>query len=404
MRRLLMVSLAACSLLLAAPAARADEAQTSRSLLMGNIGAGKSPSIATDGALLHVAFEHHGAIYFSTSADAGKTWGAAVQISGKSAAAQLPKIAAGLDGSVDIVWQNTAAQEHEGEIYFARSGDSGKSWSEPSNVSNTPEHQSSEPAIAVGSDNSVNVTWVDGLSGAKCPDVYYCASTDGKNWSKREDVSNTPGVCSNPTIAIGADSAIHVAWADSSSGEEHPDIYYACKHDGAWSKIKNISHSPRVSSHPSLACSAQNKFYLAWSDNSRKEKAADIWCAISHTGGEFRKPLNISNSRGMSRQPVIAAGKAEYLAITWSDTSSTLTQDDIWARTGIGEGFSNVLQLTLSKTGCLHPAVAINDKRAFIVYEEQEQGESVIKGSILPITRAVGPAENVDQIHYGHER
>jgi hypothetical protein len=403
MRRLLLVSFAACSLLLAGSAARTDEAKTSRSLLMSNIGAGESPSIATDGTLLHVAFEHHGSIYFSTSADAGKTWSTAVQISSKNATCQLPKIAAGLDGSVDVVWQNTVTGEHEAEIYFARSGDQGKNWSEASNVSNTPEHQSSEPAISIGADNAVHVAWVDALSGAKCPDIYYCASSDGKNWSKREDVSNTPGVCSNPAIAIGADSSVHVAWTDSSSGEEHPDIYYACKHNGAWSKIKNISHSPRVSAHPSLACGAQNKFYLVWSDNSRKEKAADIWCAISHTGGEVRKPLNISNSRGMSTQPVIAAVK-ENLAIVWSDTSSSLKESDIWARTGIGEGFSNVLQLTQSKKDCTHPAVAVNDKQAFIVYEEQDQGESIIRGSLLPITKAVGPAENVDQIHYGHER
>lgn len=404
MRHALMIALAAFNLYIAVPASIAGESNASGPVQITDVAKGKTPSIAAGDGTLHIAYQNDSSIFYSASSDEGKSWSAQANVSGKGQSCSLPAIATGADGSVNIVWQDKPAGENEIDIFYARSADGGKNWSEPTNISKTTT-ASSEPELAVGPDNSVHIVWIDALSGPKCPDVYYTCSKDGgKTWSNKEDISNTPGVCTNPAIAAGTDGAVHVAWMDTSSGETHPDILYVCKSDNGWTKWKDISNSPRFSTHPSIGCGPKGKVYLVWSDNSRKEHSADIWCAISHRNGNFGKPINISNSRGVSNQPVIAVDQTDRLAVVWSDTSASLTVPDIWARTGLAEGFSNVLQLCQTEGLSVHPSVTTANKKAYVVWEEVEGSKSTVRGCFVPISIAVGPAENVDAIHYGHSR
>jgi len=382
-----------------------------------DIAAGSCPAIASDGqGHLHVAFEGKEPdksvvdIFYSESSDNGKSWTPAKNVSGTPGNSSHPDIAVEKDGGIDVVWSDTTSGDNTPDIYFARSADGGKTWAQATDISNTPG-ASAEPAVVTGPDNSIHVLWSDTSKGEKNRDIYYACSRDGgKTFAKDAllpavDISNTAGNSSEPTIAVGQGGTVHAAWLDTTAGETHPDVFYAQNLTGTWTNMTNVSHSPRVSSHPSLACGpTKGKAFLVWSDNSRKEKAADIWCLVSRTELHFSKghPINISSSPGVSSEPAIAAGEMGRVAIVWSDTSSAEKTPHIFARVSIdgGSAFTNVLDLTTKSSGVSrHPDVTITGSKMFVVWEQLngEASKGTLKVTSMDIKNvSTGPAQDVD--------
>jgi BNR repeat-containing family member len=353
-----------------------------------DVAAGRTPRIAADETgNLHVVIQglaqESGVanIFYTKSTDQGQTWSAPLDVSQSKGISSHPDIALEPGGAIDMVWRNGGYDKKISDVYFSRSTDSGKTWAEPVDVSSTPG-VSTEPVLSVGSDSSIHIVWIDTTSGESHPDVYYASSHDtGKTWSKAEDISNTPGVSSEPTIAVEGPDAVHVAWLDTTPGVTHPDIYYAKKSQGAWTTAKDVSNTPRLSSHPGLACGPKGRVYLVWSDNSKKETAADVWCARAGETAGFAKLVNISSTAGVSSEAAIAADKNGRIAVVWSDTASGVQQPDIYTRVGIDnlDQISFAIDLTNTKGMSKHPHLSIAGNKMFVVWEEIVGESSLVK-------------------------
>jgi hypothetical protein len=208
----------------------------------------------------------------------------------------------------------------------------------------------------------------------------------------------------SPTIAVDEGGVVHAAWADTSSGETKPDIYYASSANGTWCKPTDVSNTSGISAHPSIACGAKEKVYLCWSDNSLKPKAPDIWCAIGDKSGHFAEPINITNTPGVSSEPVIAADGAGQLGVIWCDTSKTFTKPDIYGRVSLDKGadFSNVMDLSNTPGVSKHPCATISGDKMFIVWEDIEGGKSKVKITSMVLKEiATGPPTDVEQSIHG---
>jgi hypothetical protein len=145
--------------------------------------------------------------------------------------------------------------------------------------------------------------------------------------------------------------------------------------------------------------------YLCWQDNSKKEFAADIWCAIAEKSGKWSKPLNISDTPGVSSEPCLAADQAGRLGIVWSDTTTGLDRPDVCARVSLDSGsdFSNQLDLSNSTTGkSRRPDVALFGSKMIVVWEEIGTGGSTIKTTTMELKGTpTGPAGEVDPTTHG---
>jgi photosystem II stability/assembly factor-like uncharacterized protein len=399
-------------------------AWSSSELSIYPIATGNSPAIASDRAgHLHVAFEGREPdknvvdIFYSESSDDGKTWTSPKDVSATPGNSSHPDITVEKGGAIDVVWTDTTAGVKTPDIYFSRSTDGGQTWTRAADISNTPG-ASIEPTVAAGPDNAIHVGWSETSKGEENSEIYYLSSLDGgKTWAKDPllpavNISNTPDKSTEPAIAVGADGAVHAAWLDSSPGETHPDIYCAQNLVGSWSQPINVSHSPRSSSHPVLACGSKDRVFLAWSDNSRKEKAADIWCAIFRSQSNLAnaKPVNISGSSGVSSEPAIATGEKGLVAIVWTDTTSGESHPDIFARVSNdgGSDFTNVTDLSNTRGVSKHPDVTIAGGNMFVVWEDVnvEGTRSTIKVISMNVKNiSTGPAQDVDPtIHHGNAR
>jgi hypothetical protein len=374
---------------------------------INDVASGTFPRLASDEkGNLHVAFERSepGAkpeIYYTQSSDGGKHWTPPTDISMTPGKSSHPDIAVERNGAIDVVWLDTKSGETRPAIFSSRSRDGGKTWTEPMDVSNTPGI-ASEPALATGPDDSVHVIWIDTTSGVKRPDVFYSCSTDGaKTWTKALMISDTPGVSSRPTIATDSDGTVHVAWKDTTSGETHPDIYYVQKKSrDAWTKPAfDVSNSARISDFPSIAC-GQGKIFLAWSDNSRKEKSPDIWCSLSGKNAKFSQPLNISNTPGVSSEPSVTPDREGCMAVVWADTSSRINNADIYARLSVDglNDVSGVMDISHAKGDCKHPDVALVGDRMFVIWQEDDGERSLLKMTAKAIRNiGAGPSRKVDE-------
>lgn len=380
MRPGMALALVCCSMLQTVSVSAAEQTRAFVPQAMADLAKGKAPSIAAAGGMLNVAFLNDGSIYCSSS-DAGKKWTAPVKVSGSTLGCVHPVIAVGGDSSVNIVWQARETNAKQPGVFYSRSTDGGKTFSSAVDISGT-KTESTEPQIAVGPDNSLHVVWIDKQPAPGGPDVFYASSIDGgKTWSKSEDVSNTPGgVSSNPAVAMGSDGRIHIAWSDTSSGEEQPDVFYAWKTAGKpWSSPEDLSKDSGFSELPHIACGQRGRVYFVWTDSSKK-MGGDILCVQENADGKFSKPTNISDSTGISSQPAIAVDNEDRSALVWIDTTANKSIPDIWMKIGTGGSFSHKEKIFHSEVQSLQPSVTVSKGEAFVVWEESQGSSSTIKG------------------------
>ena len=138
------------------------------------------------------------------SQDKGVTWSAPVVIAAALAlgtrdpeagtlirdGANLGSIAAGRDGTLAAVWQDSrfSGGAHDG-IAFSRSTDGGMTWSPPVRVNSVAAVQAFVPAVHVRNDGRVGVTYYDLRNNTDDPatlptDYWLTSSADGVTWQE----------------------------------------------------------------------------------------------------------------------------------------------------------------------------------------------------------------------------
>lgn len=197
-----------------------------------------------------------------------------------------------------------------GAIYFSASHDAGRTFSPPVKVSEAavvPLNRHRGPRIAMTA-NAVIITAVTGrtLSTAQHAhglpsdgDLLAWRSTDdGKTWSKGVMINDVPGA---PTeglhgVAAMANGVLFAAWLDKRS-EKGTKLYGARSVDGGrtWSKNVEIYESPEGTicecCHPSVAFDDSGKIavmFRNWLEGSR-----DMYIATSADGINFSRPARL---------------------------------------------------------------------------------------------------------------
>jgi hypothetical protein len=375
-----------------------------QSVIRHFISNGFKPVIASDGSSnLHVAFEAYGSaggvtdIYYTTSTDLGAHWSKPYNLSKTVGVSKHAAIAVEKSGAVDVVWADSNEEGKMPDILFSRLSSSDHTWSAPLDISNTPG-VSSEPAMAIGPDNSINVVWGEKEVLSTGKEILYASSTDGgKTWSPHMSISNTTGTSSAPTISAPSDGLLYTGWSDTTSGETHPDIFYCQRQRGIWTKAVDISKSAGPSAQPSIT-SNKGKVFLAWSDSSKRKTAAEIWLAVGGVGGKFDTVLDASGTTRSATKPCLAA-RGDDLALVWTEVNSEGYQPGIRAIVSSDNGstFSKGFDISAFQGQCKNPDSTIQAGNLCTVWEEvngKPEGSLNIglinmsrleKGRVLPV-------------------
>ena len=227
-------------------------------LNLGPIGSGpaREPQLAASGSLVVLTFGAGGAIYFSASRDAGKTFSPPAEVS-EAAIVPLnrhrgPRIAISR-GTIVItaVTGRTPSQEQhahglpsDGDLLAWRSTDDGKTWSKGVVINDVPGAPTEGLHGLVSDDKGdLFAAWLD-KRGGKGTKLYGARSVDsGRTWAKNVMIYDSPDgticECCHPSVAMDSGGQILVMWRNWLDGSR--DMYLARSSNGsAFSKSEKL--------------------------------------------------------------------------------------------------------------------------------------------------------------------
>ena len=189
-------------------------------------------------------------------------------------------------------------------------------WSEPVNVSNTPGGCIS-PAMAIGPDGYIHIVWGDDsrLEDPWMDDILY-VYYDGYHWSEPEQISSFDTTYSmHPRIAIDSFGYPHVIWKHRAI---FPDaaIYYTCLTDTGWAEPLDLTEGIGAPSKPSITIDSNDNIHVVMS--TYNGGGTDIFYRM-YDGFEWLPIDTIIITSDDSSDPVIALDSQNHLHLAWQE-------------------------------------------------------------------------------------
>lgn len=207
-------------------------------------------------------------------------------------------------------------------------------WSEPINISNTP-NSSQLPAIAADPFGNIHVFWSEDAKGIPSKDTFktgtsiYYKRWDGQHWSGTIDIYNTSsnyGYSAYPSAATDHEGNVHLVWRGLDG------IHYSSLNAGApfsaqsWSPEEIITYAGGEDSIQ-IMVDNQNVINLVYSQwrPSNGTKDGNIYFQNSENGGISWSPSvpvsNISKRvETTAGRPRIVRGNDDILHIVWYES------------------------------------------------------------------------------------
>ena len=250
-----------------------------------------------------------------------------VNISDSTGKSDLAQISV-LDNNIYVIWRDNSTGNED--IYFAKSIDSGASFSKHVNLSNN-SGTSAFPRIAIANEN-VYVTWYDYTPGQS--DIFFAKSYNNGDSFESINLSNNGGVSFNPWIAA-YENNVYVVWNDETPQLKNLkitkpenvdialgtlDILLATSHDGGSTfVVSNLSETKENSLNPRITIQ-ENNVYIVWTEITN-ESDEIFFAASSDNGNTFSSPLNVSKTVDASRDAGIEV-VGNHIYIIWQESTS----------------------------------------------------------------------------------
>lgn len=156
------------------------------------------------------------AVFFSRSADKGATFSSPRNLSNNPGDANNPQLALGLGSNLYVAWESTIPPAAAPDIFFLGSADAGVTFSLPQNLSNNPGF-STNPQMAVNAAGYINVVWQDNTPGNS--DIFFARSVDsGASFSAPQNLSSNPGRSADVQLTADGNGNVNVVWGDRTPG------------------------------------------------------------------------------------------------------------------------------------------------------------------------------------------
>ncbi len=229
-------------------------------------GTSELPQVTAEGNNVYAVWQDNSTgnydINFAYSSDNGKSIEPAINLSKNGGASELPQVTAE-GNNVYVVWQDNTTGNYD--INFARSADNGKSFEPAINLSKNGGASELPQVTAEG--NNVYVVWQDNTTGNY--DIYLkSSSTNGINFKSMRNLSKNNGVSEFAQIEPYKD-VFYIIWKDSTGSmdriffkEGRKDI---STNNTEFGSTKKISSNANVTK-PSIT-SGSSHISAAWISN-----------------------------------------------------------------------------------------------------------------------------------------
>lgn len=208
---------------------------------------------------------------------------------------------AAFDNNVYVVWQESVTEtlpEHNYDIFFIKSEDKGRSFSNSTNLSYNIEY-SERPQITVFINGDIFIVWADKVKDNNNKQIMFTKSEDnGTTFSKIINLSNNSKNSDNPEISSFNEN-VYVIWQESdqdntNSNNNNKNIVFKSSLDkgntfnNSLDLIKNTKDAfPKINSYGKYV-------YVVW-NNENKNNSGLFLLKSSNKGNNFEKIIKISD-------------------------------------------------------------------------------------------------------------
>ena len=221
---------------------------------------------------------HGGDILFARSTDGGRTFSEPLNLSNDIAGSGKGRLTKDLwhNGSLDLARGPegnlyAAWTEYEGTLWFSRSTNRGRTFSQPVRVAGRGGQPPARgPSLAVGAPGVVYLAWTVGEEEAA--DIHFSTSLDqGRSFAAPKMAHQSGGHADAPKIAVDHAGTVHLVYAQSPKGplgSYHIEYLRMKKGEARFAPPVPIS-SPQSRrfesvSFPSLAIGGSDRLYVLW--------------------------------------------------------------------------------------------------------------------------------------------
>ena len=174
---------------------------------------------------------------------------------------------------------------------------------DPRNISRT-ETDSYGPSIAVGPDGTVYVAWMDGGHGEyEKSHIYFRYKPQGGDWSDIEILSDTSVDSWAPHLACDPFGNVHLVWEEHDPDFEHAKIYYRMrKPSGEWTGIEVLSLG--VALQPRIAVDPSGTVHVVWNSENgggmqyREKALGGTWSQVETGPAYITNPAICADAEG----------------------------------------------------------------------------------------------------------
>lgn len=273
------------------------------------------------------------------------------------------------------------------EIFYVYTTDGGDSWSEMFNISHTDSATSTEPTLAIDSQDRLHCVWRQFETDSVSYDVYYsmydgvswsipcnithqyCIGNDshysslvvdsndnlhlvyeapinfynifymyhnGISWSNPINISNVPWDAGFPCVAIDQEDHLHAIWRESG-------IMYSYYNGSSWTTPEEIAYLPGGGcENPCIAVDFENKPHIVWTFGNN-----DTFNIYYTTRDDtiWTQPLNLSNTPVRSLYGSISTDSTNNLYVVWTELVSP-SNNEIYYKSHDGMTWSNIINIS----------------------------------------------------------
>ena len=182
---------------------------------------------------------HGGEIFFARSTDRGRTFSDPINLSNSVAGDGKGRLTSRYwhNGSLDLVagpggTLYAAWTEYEGALWFSRSVDGGQSFFRPVRVAGDGAKPARGPSLAVYAEGDIYLAWTVGED--RAADIHIARSADqGRSFSQPQIVAPSDGHADAPKLAVDSEGRLHLVYAESPAGPfERYHVRYTRSDDG----------------------------------------------------------------------------------------------------------------------------------------------------------------------------
>jgi len=237
-----------------------------------------------------------------------------------------PRLGLDSNGNVNLVYGDTTGGVRH--VRFMRSTDQGATFSEPLTISGASDG-AFEPEIAMTSGDAINVAWEDTVSGTSA--ILFARSTDsGATFSNPQQVSRGEGSATEAHIAADGAGRLSVVWAQAVGDDKH--LFYSRSTDDGqtFSDPLQLTTAAGTSISKPLALAYKNVVYVAYQNEAPRHM--QVYLRKSDDGGvTFADAVQVSNADnncGRAHSPSMTVDSLGTLHMVWIDASHVVGCND----------------------------------------------------------------------------